>query len=281
MSRIVPFEIPSSDGYPLRGKIHLPEGGLAPGVLLLHGFKGFMDWGFWPPICERLAEAGLAACRFNLSGSGVGEDDETFSEKDRFEANTYSREQDDIRIMIEALASGAIPGAPTRPGEVGLLGHSRGGGMAVLAAAADPRVASLVLWASIATVQRYDENQIAALRKRGHMRVENARTGDVFRIRLDLLDDIEKNAEELDIFSAAASLEIPTLVIHGSGDEAVPYAEALALIGALGECGSFLPMEGAGHTFGAAHPMPDVMPLALEEVFEASVTHLTAALLAD
>jgi len=281
MSRVVPLSVPSSDGYPLRGFAHLPEGDPAPAVLVVHGFKGYANWGFFPLVCERLAEAGLAAVRFNLSTSGVGEDGHSFSDRERFEHGTVSREIEDILLVADLAARGELPGAPTRPGPLGLLGHSRGGGMAVLAAAADPRVASLVLWASIATVQRYDENQIAALRKRGHMRVENARTGDVFRIRLDLLDDIEKNAEELDIFSAAASLEIPTLVIHGSGDEAVPYAEALALIGALGECGSFLPMEGAGHTFGAAHPMPDVMPLALEEVFEASVTHLTAALLAD
>jgi predicted alpha/beta hydrolase len=35
---------------------------------------------------------------------------------------------------------------------IGLLGHSRGGGEAVLAAAEDPRVDALVTWASIADV---------------------------------------------------------------------------------------------------------------------------------
>ncbi len=51
----------------------------APGVLIVHGFKGFKDWGMFPLMAERLAEAGFAACRFNLSGSGIGEDGETFS----------------------------------------------------------------------------------------------------------------------------------------------------------------------------------------------------------
>lgn len=278
MSTIVSFEIPSSDGYPLRGKIHLPAGGPAPGVLLVHGFKGFMDWGFWPLLCEELAGAGMAACRFNLSGSGVGADGETFSEKERFESNTNSRELEDILLMADTLVRGRIPGAATRAGSIGILGHSRGGGGAVLAAANDPRIASIVTWASVATVQRYDAAQSAAIRERGHLRVENARTGDVFHIGLAALDDIEQNEEKLDILSAAASLEIPSLVIHGTADEAVPFAEGLALAKAFGEKGAFLPMEGAGHTFGATHPMPEGLPLSLEKVVWASVRQLADSL---
>jgi uncharacterized protein len=274
MSRIVPFEIPSYDGFPLRGKMHLPDGEPAQSVLLVHGFKGFMDWGFWNMLCEAIADAGLAACRFNLSGSGVGEDGETFSEKDRFESNTHSREVEDTLLVADLLARGAVPGAPTKAGNIGLMGHSRGGGAAILAAANEPRVARLVTWASIATVARYNDEQLAIVREQGFVRVENARTGDIFKIKLDLLDDIEKNAEDLDILSAAASLEIPALVIHGTADEAVPYAEGLAIAGAFGEHGTFLPMEGAGHTFGATHPMPDRVPLSLEQVIAATVDHL-------
>ncbi len=274
MSRIVPFEIPSSDGYHLRGKMHLPEGGPAPAVLLVHGFKGFMDWGFWHLLSEALADAGLAACRFNLSGSGVGEDGETFSEKERFEANTHSREVADTLLMADILARGEVPGAPTLAGDIGILGHSRGGGAVVLAAASEPRISRIVTWASIATVARFDEKQAAAIREKGYYRVENARTGDVFHIGTGALDDIEQNAEDLDILSAAASLSIPALVVHGSEDEAVPFAEGLALAGAFGEHGAFLPMEGAGHTFGATHPMPDAVPADLRQVIAASVAHL-------
>lgn len=272
------FEIPSTDGYPLRGKIHLPGGEPAPAVLCLHGFKGFMDWGFWPLFTELLASRGLAACRFNISGSGIGPDGETFSDKERFESNTYSRELDDIHRVIDALATGAIPGAATRPGPIGLVGHSRGGGMSVLAAATDPRVASLVTWAAIATVERYSQAAVMAWRERGYVRVENARTGDVFRLRPDIIDDVETNGADLDILAAGRSLDIPTLVAHGSEDEAVPMTEAMALVAALGKRGRFLSLEGAGHTFGAAHPMPEEMPADLERVFEASTSHLLETL---
>jgi dienelactone hydrolase len=42
-----------------------------PAVVVVHGFKGFKDWGLWPQLAERLARAGVSAVTFNLSGSGV------------------------------------------------------------------------------------------------------------------------------------------------------------------------------------------------------------------
>ena len=32
-----------------------------PAVVVLHGFKGFKDWGFFPPFAERIARAGMTA----------------------------------------------------------------------------------------------------------------------------------------------------------------------------------------------------------------------------
>ena len=30
-----------------------------PAVVVLHGFKGFKDWGMFPPLADRLARAGF------------------------------------------------------------------------------------------------------------------------------------------------------------------------------------------------------------------------------
>jgi len=208
----------------------------------------------------------------------VGEDGESFSEKQRFEQSTISREVEDILLMADLMARGELPEAPTRPGPVGLLGHSRGGGNVILAAAREPRVAVLVTWAAVATVQRFDDEQLTVIRERGFHRVENARTGDVFDLGMEIFDDLLQNAEDLDIISGARSLEIPALVVHGSADESVPFVEGLALAEAFRGRGSFLPLEGAGHTFGATHPMPDDVPEDLEEVMLASAAHLAAHL---
>ena len=42
-----------------------------PAVVVLHGFKGFKDWGMFPPLSQRLAQAGFTVVSPNLSGSGV------------------------------------------------------------------------------------------------------------------------------------------------------------------------------------------------------------------
>ena len=42
-----------------------------PAVVIVHGFKGFKDWGFFPLVAQRLAAAGHAAVSFNFTGSGV------------------------------------------------------------------------------------------------------------------------------------------------------------------------------------------------------------------
>ena len=66
-----------------------------------------------------------------------------------FTEHTHTRNLDEIRRVTDVLAGGALLDRPAR--RIGLLGHSRGGGEAVLAAAADPRVNALVTWAAIAT----------------------------------------------------------------------------------------------------------------------------------
>jgi dienelactone hydrolase len=37
------------------------RGSPRPAVIVMPGFKGFKDWGMFPPFCERLARAGLSA----------------------------------------------------------------------------------------------------------------------------------------------------------------------------------------------------------------------------
>ena len=79
--------------------------GARPAVLVVHGFKGFKDWGMFPPLAERLARAGFSAVSFNLSGSGVDETGE-FAHLDRFAHATFTGDGQDLTRVIEALAGG-------------------------------------------------------------------------------------------------------------------------------------------------------------------------------
>ncbi len=242
-----------------------------PAVVIIHGFKGFKDWGMFPALAERVARAGFTAVSVNLSGSGVDNTGECVW-PDRFRRNTYSSELADIARVIDALGDGSLE-LPPSP-HVGLVGHSRGGGMAILTARRDPRVQALVTWAAFADVQRWHGRE-ADWRLAGHVDVTNARTGQRLELGTTLLDDIEQNGTELDLLAAAGRLPQPWLLLHGTADEAVPVAEGRALAATWhGDTSNRMHLiEGAGHTFGAVHPFAGMTP-ELAEAFDETLKWL-------
>jgi uncharacterized protein len=229
------------------------RGSPRPAVVVVPGFKGFKDWGMFPPFAERLARAGISAVSVNLSGSGV-DDAGDFTLIDRFGHNTYSAELDDALQVVDALVRGALGVAP--PSSIGLVGHSRGGGIGVLAAAEDRRIAALATWAAISSVERWSPAEQRAWREAGVKEIVNARTGQRLPLYPDVLDDIDSHAAvRLDILGAAGRLAIPWLIVHGAEDESVSSLEAEALhAAARGDLARHLPIAGAGHTFGTVHP---------------------------
>src|ERR1041384_4679329 len=147
------FELRGADGGPLRGDVRTAASG-RPAVVICHGFKGFKDWGMFPHLAERLARAGLCAVSFNFSGSGVGADGESFSEPERFAHDTYTRQLGDLSEVLRALAEARLVPGLRAPPRVGLLGHSRGGGIAILKTAEDPAISTLVTWAAVSSGYR-------------------------------------------------------------------------------------------------------------------------------
>jgi uncharacterized protein len=251
------------------------RGSPRPAVVVVHGFKGFKDWGMFPVLAERLARAGVTAVTPNVSGSGV-DDEGRFSLPDRFGHNTFSTELEDIARVIGALAAGELGVAP--PSAIGLVGHSRGGGIAVLQAARDRRVRALVTWAAISSVERWSPEEQAAWRERGVKEIVNTRTGERLPLYPDVLDDIARHATgSLDILAAAGKIRVPWLIAHGTGDESVSPLEGRALHAAAPPTTELLEIEGAGHTFGAAHPWQGATP-EFERVADATVKHLAGAL---
>jgi len=259
----------------LEGWIEAPlgseeRGERLPAVILTHGFKGFMDWGFFPELARRIVARGLVAVRFNMSGSGIGSGPETMDDDAAFEANTPSREIEDLARVRGFLGTGDVPWID--PDRCALFGHSLGGGVSLVHAAERQDYPVVVTWAAVGSFERYDRAEIPAWRERGWLPVPNARTGQTHRLGLGWLEDVETNGEELDIEAACGRLETPAVLIHGTADESVPVSEGERLASAFAP-GRVLwcPIEGAGHTFGAVHPWRGASP-ALEEVFGLTVS---------
>lgn len=257
----------------LRGVVAAPPGARAlPAVLVLHGFKGFMDWGFYPELTRRLNARGFAVVRFNFSGSGVGADRERFTDEPAFFANSPSREVDDVERVRAWLDSGAVPEVDAR--RLALLGHSLGGAVALLHAAQRRDYRALVGWASVATFRRFPSEVEALWRRQGFVEIPNMRTKEILRLGSAWLEDLERHARALDVLDACRRLPTPTLLLHGTEDEAVPLAEGRALAEALGPARARLELvEGANHTFWAAHPLAGV-PATLERVLQRTLGFL-------
>lgn len=244
----------------VRGCVHRPAGaGELPWVLVLHGFKGFQRWGFFPLLCAHLAERGVAAVAFDASGSGIGPDGESFSEPDAFRADTLSRQLEDVeRVRDLALGGGLVPLSRERRA---IFGHSRGGAMAIVHAAEDCGYRGIAAWAALDTFDRWDETTKALWRLRGELPVLNARTGQELPLGVQMLEDFERNRARFDVRACAAHLRAPLLLLHGGADDVVPAETSRALHAAAPRAEPLSILEGAGHALGATHPMGDPGPI--------------------
>jgi dienelactone hydrolase len=269
-----PFTLSRPGGGVLHGLLDLPAApGRRPAVVICHGFKGFMEWAFFPPLARLLAERGFVAVRFNLAGAGMQPGDERVTDPAAFRANTHSQEVADLLRVLEA-AGTEIGAERIDTARIGLLGHSRGGGAAILAAARPSwreRIRALVTWAAISRVDRYSGEEKRRWRESGELAVINARTGQRLALGTALLDDIESHesheshgAGGLDILAAAGLRSSPWLIVHGAEDETVPPDEAGALAAAAAPPRELLLIPGADHTFGARHPFAGPTPFLIQ-----------------
>lgn len=260
------FEIPCRDGLTIRGDVYRPASPVGS-VMICHGFKGFAHWAFFPYLASRLAEAELTSITFDFSGSGIGPDRESFTQPEAFATNSFTRELEDLELLEEYARR-----KQWIDGKFGLMGHSRGGGMAILYTAAEgSMVSSLVTWAAISYPNRWSHEDVLTWRRRGYADITNSRTGQVMRLGTDLLDDVELHGKtKVNIEAAAKKIRVPWLIVHGTADETVPSAEAEHLHSVSKGVSTLRLIEGANHGFDAKHPLNEVPPK-LEKVVTETV----------
>ena len=227
---------------------------LSPCLIFVHGFKGFKDWGFGPYIGNYFSSKGFFVLSFNFSHNGIGESLTEFDELDRFAENTFSLEMDELSQLINAYSSGFFGG--TSNDRLGLLGHSRGGGIALLTARQKSEVKAVTVWSSVSTFDRYSVRQKDVWKKRGFFEVMNTRTKQKMKLNVSLLDDLEEHKEDkLNINKAVSELKRPLLIVHGEQDLAVPVEEAKELYSlADKDLSELYIVPSAGHTFNIKHP---------------------------
>jgi len=249
-------------GYSLQVTVYgvdLPPS--TPNLLYIHGFKGFKDWGFAPPTAEFFHQQGYRYTAFNFSHNGIGTDPLSFTEMEKFKNNTFSLEVQETLEMIDAIREGTFfqvdQNAP-----LGIIGHSRGGGIGLLAASTSKRVDAICSWNAVSTFERYDEAALYNWKAKGYSEVINSRTGQVFQMGMPLLQDLLTHKSRfLNIQKAVKRMEKPLCIVQGEADLAVIPQNAYDIYDWSDQNISTLHMiPEAGHTFNAKHPFEGTPP---------------------
>jgi len=226
----------------------------APCLILVHGFKGFKDWGFFPYTGEYFSNNGFFVLSFNFSHNGVGESSTEFTELDKFAENTLSLELSELNELIVAYKEGCF--GENGDNGIGLLGHSRGGAVALLCANEHDDIKAITTWSAVSNFNRYTERQKNEWKKNGYFEVINSRTKQVMRLNVSLLEDIELNKDNsLSIEKAVSNLNKPLLIAHGDIDLTVPKKEAETIYKwSDKDITELFIVKSAGHTFDIKHP---------------------------
>jgi pimeloyl-ACP methyl ester carboxylesterase len=247
--------------------------GEVPIVIFAHGFKGFKDWGAWPLAAEIFAVKGLPFFKFNFSHNGTTPENLTdFKDLEAFGNNNFKIELDDLGLVIDFIEKKSSSFDFSWNGEIFLIGHSRGGAIALLRAAADNRITKCATWASVSDLERYLElKEVNSWRKEGVHHIPNARTNVDMPIYFQFVDAYAQNAKELHLGSSLENIDCPLLIVHGESDTVVPLTDAHTIYSEVHHS-ILVEIEAADHTFNTKHPLTErKIPKAFAEVLTETI----------
>ena len=166
-----------------------------------------------------MLKKGLLLIKFNFAFNGGTVDNPIdFPDLDAFGENTYTKELDDLDVVIDWVSSTEFPLAESADlSRLSLMGHSRGGGVVVIKAAEDKRIQKLITLAAVSDLgSRFPQGEeLEGWKQKGIAYIENSRTKQQMPHLFDFYEDFIQNEERLTISTSAKRLDVPTLIIHG------------------------------------------------------------------
>lgn len=193
-------------------------------LLFCHGFRSNKDDGY-DRRCRRAAKEGYNAVRFDFRG--CGESDRDFIE------HTLSTRLEDLRAVVEYFdPESYVP-----------FGFSFGAKVAFWTAARDDR-AEAVLARAPATYDLGMEDRRTIIESEGVYDYEDSHHA----IDERLLDDLE----QYDFADAAAEIDVPVAIFHGSADRKIPFELSLRATEDLDTEVLLQKLPGEGHRFSSA-----------------------------
>ncbi|MBU3699378.1 MAG: alpha/beta hydrolase [Candidatus Kapabacteria bacterium] len=258
--------VPNRHARALHTTVTIPTSadGQWPLVVILHGHKGFRNYGFLPWIAQGVAASDMIAIRMCFSLNGMDNTSWLVQRPDDFASNTLTCEVDDVHDLLQQIQTHDEFSALRAcwNGRLAIVGHSRGGGIAQVAGREIVESGSeFAKWLtviglnSVGNWTRWTPRQAAAWRQAGHVEVNNQRTGQTVRIDSSFLDDVENNEARLSLTAAVQRLDRQMLFIHAAQDLTVPIAEVQTLASHAPGGANLVVIDNTTHTFGMTHPV--------------------------
>lgn len=240
-------------------------------VIYAHGFCGFKDWGNVGLIAQQFVDKGFAFACFNFSHNGTSlSQPEDFVQLNLFAENNFSKQLFDFEQVLNYVVSKESHWIGIYNSDrIGIIGHSMGGGIALLTGLENSIVKAVCTWASVTNCNtpfgKWNNEKIQEWKEEGVAYYHNGRTKQNLPLHYQLVDDTIVNAERLNILERVTGLKKPVLICHGTEDSSVPYHNAIALKESI--TGARLIRVNSDHTFGRKHPaVSNNLPMAMETV---------------
>ena len=192
-----------NQGQELKGILHIPKNETNRAIIFAHGFTGYKREVQIVNTARNLTENGFVVLRFDFRGSGESDG--------LFRNMTISSEISDLEKAIEFMRNKGYK-------KIGLIGHSLGGTVVILAN--KKYVSSIVLWAPTLIpkkvfTQLFD-NKIKTIENEGYAPVSWDGKAIEFIVGKPLWEEVKnKFPNIIDVF---LSIEIPKTIVYGDED---------------------------------------------------------------
>jgi len=237
-------------GQQIFGILHRPQiPSNPPVVLILHGFASSKHGSnrCYVTLAEKLAQAGIAALRFDFRGSGDSEG--SLSEI------TLEDLVSDALSVVENL--GSLPGIDAT--RVALFGASLGGTISILTAARLQIIKTLILWAPVASGELWYRDFLTQHPEYRHVDPEKI---------LSSYNGVKLHPQFREQFAQMAAYKtlkqlssLPTLHMHGEKDTVISIAhqEAFRQSCAQSSHMHFIKYQDGEHSLGFSPNFSEVM----------------------
>ena len=237
-------EIRNAQGEKLDYAYHSAQGDCPFTVIIGHGVTANMNRPFVETLAKGLAIAGIPALRFSFSGNGDSEG--------RFEDSCVSKEVEDLGAVIDAVKA--------QGRRIAYVGHSMGGAVGVMRAAADDRIELLISLAGMVHTAKFAEVEFGE---------ETPGSGFMWGkkgcpLSRAFVDDMNQIGSVLDL---GGQIKVPWLLVHGTADDVVPITESREIFVQAQDPKELVEIENCDHVFDAETD-PESLPIMVRKVTE-------------